>query len=256
MIEQFIQSLQSYELTTLDWSLFVVCAVFWGLSKSGLKGVSTIAVPVMAYIFGSKASTGLVVPMLIFADVLAVIYYNRHAQWKTLFRILPWTMVGVIIAGFAGDEMDENTFRQVMAVLILGSVIIVFWWEYQKSFVVPTGWWFAALMGIIAGVCTMIGNVAGAIVTIYLLAMRFPKDQFIGTGAWFFMIINTFKLPMHIFVWKTVSINTLSLNVVMLPIIVVGFIVGALVIKKMNDDFYRKLVLVMTAVAAVFLFLR
>ncbi len=255
-MSSYLNALQAYDLTTVAWLLLVVCGIFWGLSKSGLKGVATIAVPITAYIFGGKASTGIVVPMLIFADIIAVIYYNRHAQWNHLFRLLPWTLAGIVLGVWIGELMNESAFRKVIAILVIISIILVFWWETRKSSSVPQGWYFSALMGIAAGFSTMIGNTAGPIVTIYLLSMRLPKDQFIGTGAWFFMIINTLKLPMHIFVWHTVSVKSLALNLTLLPIISLGFILGVYLIRRMHDDFYRKLILILTVIASIFLFLR
>ena len=94
--------LESFELSTTQWLLVVICGLLWGMSKAGLKGVAMIAVPIMAFVFGSKPSTGIVLPMLIMADVLAVSYYNRHAQWSYLFKILPWTMLGVIFGVLVG----------------------------------------------------------------------------------------------------------------------------------------------------------
>ncbi len=256
-MQHYWQALESFDVGILGWSLAACCAVLWGASKAGIKGIATIAVPIMAYVFGSRPSTGIVLPMLIIADMMAVTYYNRHAQWNVLIKILPWTMVGVVLGVWVGDSMDEEAFKNVMAILIVLSIGIMFWWERRKSIVVPDYWWFAASMGIAAGFTTMIGNLAGAIVTIYLLAMQLPKAQFIGTGAWFFMIINVFKVPMHVVFWGTITWQTLSINILMIPIIAIGFyLVGVKIVGKLHDDLYRKFVLIMTALAALVLLLR
>jgi len=255
-MQSYFQLISSFDVSIIGWSLVIGCSVLWGASKAGIKGVATIAVPLMAYVFGSKASTGIVLPMLIIADVMAVIYYNRHAQWNVLVKILPWTMLGVMLGVWAGDKMNEEAFKNVMAVLIVISIGIMFWWERRKSASVPDFWWFAAAMGIAAGFTTMIGNLAGAIVTIYLLAMHMPKDQFIGTGAWFFMIINVFKVPMHVVFWGTITWQTMSVNLLMIPAIALGFYLGVKIVGRLKDDFYRKFVLVMTALAALVLLIR
>ena len=67
-------------------------------------------------------------------------------------------------------------------------------------------------MGLLSGFTSMIGNLAGSFADIYFLAMRLPKNEFIGTAAWLFFIINVFKLPFHIFIWKIVTFETLCLN--------------------------------------------
>ena len=117
----------------------------------------------------------------------------------------------------------------------------------------PDKWWFAASMGVLGGFATMIGNVAGPVFAIYLLAMHLPKNNFIGTTAWFFLIINFSKFPLHIFVWKTINWNSLSLNIVLLPAIAIGAILGIWLVKKVSDKMYRTAVIVITALSAFLL---
>jgi uncharacterized membrane protein YfcA len=102
----------------------------------------------------------------------------------------------------------------------------------------------------------MIGNLAGPIANIYFLAIRFPKNEFIGTGAMLFFIVNVFKVPFHIFVWKTVTVKTLVLNSVLLPIILVGFCIGIYIVKKISNTNYRRFVLAVTAIGGVIMLLR
>lgn len=239
------------DLDLLPWLLVMLCSLIWGLSKSGIHGISIIAVPLMAYIFGSKPSTGVVLPMLIIADLMAVRHYSRHALWSYLLKLLPWTLLGILLGTWIGDHLDEGSFKRLMAVVIVTSVVTMYLWERRRSDRVPDYWWFAAFMGIAAGFTTMVGNLAGGIVTIYLLAMHLPKDQFIGTGAWFFLIINVFKFPMHLIFWQTINWHTLSLNLAMTPVIAIGFILGVYIVGKFNDALYRRFAMVMTGLAAI-----
>ncbi|GAB1858183.1 hypothetical protein MHTCC0001_30200 [Flavobacteriaceae bacterium MHTCC 0001] len=102
----------------------------------------------------------------------------------------------------------------------------------------------------------MIGNLAGPISNIYFLAMRLPKNEFIGTGAWLFLIINVFKLPFHFFIWKTISKATLALNVALIPAIVFGFFIGTTLVKKISNVNYRRFIILVTALGGVLMFLR
>ncbi len=237
----------------LQWGIVTVCGVIWGLSKSGVHGISVLAIPVMAFIFGSKVSTGVVLPMLIIADIMAVSYYNRHANWGLLLRIMPWAIVGVILGTVLGDRMEEWLFKRVMAATIIASIVLMVVWDRRRTMSIPGYVWFAPVMGIAAGFTTMVGNVAGAVVAIYLLAMRLPKDAFIGTSAWFFLLINLVKVPFHIWVWHTMSSASLALNIAMIPAIVVGFLLGVAAVKRIADLAYRRFVIFMTFLAALIL---
>ncbi|HLN74372.1 MAG TPA: TSUP family transporter, partial [Prolixibacteraceae bacterium] len=119
----------------------------------------------------------------------------------------------------------------------------------------PDKWWFSAFMGILGGFATMIGNVAGPVFAIYLLAMHLPKNSFIGTGAWFFMIINFTKFPLQLFVWHNITSHTLLLDLVTLPAIAFGAFLGIKLVKIIPEHTYRGAVIVITAISAFLLLL-
>jgi len=245
-----------FQLSTNYWIIAILCGFLVGISKAGIKGISIITVTMLVFVFGGKASTGILLPMLIAADFIAVFYYSRHAQWQYLRQLLPWMMVGVFVGAFVGEDMPEAIFKRGMAFIILGSVIMMYWWDQRASKEVPTQWWFAGSIGFIAGFSTMIGNLAGAFSNIFFLAIRLPKNEFIGTAAWLFFIINIFKLPFHIFMWKTVTVDTLAVNLRLSPAIIIGFIVGAYLVKFITDQQYRKFILLVTALGAILIFFR
>lgn len=252
----YIEILQSYSLTALHWVVISFAVFLLGLSKSGIKGIGIIIVVILAFVFGEKASTGVLLPMLIVADIFAVIYYNRHAQWKFIKKLMPWMIVGVLVGVWIGNDVSEIIFKRLMAIIIIGSVLIMFYTESIKTDKVPTNKWFSGGAGFLAGFTTMVGNLAGPIANIYFLAMRLPKNEFIGTAAWLFFIINVFKLPFHIFVWETVTKETLVLNSVLIPAVLLGFYLGVYIVKLISNVNYRRFILIVTAIGGVILLFR
>lgn len=242
------------QMTT--WILALSAAFILGISKSGIKGIAIIIVTIMALAFGARESTGLLVPLLIVGDIFAVVYYNRHTRWSYVLRFLPWMLGGLVIGAGIGNDLPEQEFKLMMAFIILVSVFIMYWWDLRKSERVPTHWAFGGLIGILAGITTMIGNLAGAFSNIYFLAMRLPKNEFIGTAAWLFLIVNVAKLPFHIFVWKTIGWESLEINLRLLPAEIVGLFVGIRLVKLIKERLYRKLILLLTAVGAVLILFR
>ena len=247
----YLEILQSYNLTALQWTAIGFAVFLLGLAKSGIKGIGIIIVVILAFVFGEKASTGILLPMLICADIFAVVYYNRHAQWHIIKKLIPWMFVGVLVGVWIGNDISETVFKRLMAIIIIISVGIMFYTESRKSNTVPTNKLFAIITGFLAGFTTMIGNLAGPISNIYFLAMRFPKNEFIGTAAWLFFIINVFKLPFHIFIWKTVTTETLVLNSMLIPAVIIGFFLGAYIVKLISNVNYRRFILIVTAIGGV-----
>lgn len=245
-----------YTYSVTNWILIALAAFIIGLSKAGLKGIDMLNVTLMAIVFGGKASTGIVLPLLCAADIMAVTYYHRHCRWKYFWKLVPWMMAGILIGVFTGRDLNEFYFRKIMAVIIVITVIIIVAMEFSKSVTIPTNKLFAASMGLISGFTTMLGNLAGAFSNIYFLALRLPKNDFIGTAAWVFLAMNLFKLPFQVFYWKNITTATIKTGVVVLPALVLGFWAGIKIVEKIRDDNYRKVVIVLTLIGAIFIFLR
>ncbi|HEX6847063.1 MAG TPA: sulfite exporter TauE/SafE family protein [Chitinophagaceae bacterium] len=244
-----------------DWSLINILLVFTGafilgLAKAGLRGIDMLNVTLMALVFGGKASTGIVLPLLCIADIAAVLYYHRHAQWKHFRKLVPWMAVGILIGVFTGKDLDEEVFRKVMAVIIILTVIIMLVMEMVKTENVPTHPLFAASTGITAGITTMLGNLAGAFANLYFLAMRLPKDHFIGTSAWLFLVVNLFKLPFQVLFWKNIDATSLQTDLLLLPPLALGFWAGIKIVTRIRDHHYRKVVIVLTLIGALVIFLK
>lgn len=233
-----------------------LAAFLMGVSKAGLKGLSIFNVTLMALAFGAKQSTGLIMPLLLVGDVFAVIYYNRHTQWKYIIRFMPWMIFGILVGVIIGKDLPEEIFKIGMVAVILASLGILIFWDRRKSKTVPSHWTFAGGTGIVAGIATMIGNLAGAFSNLFFLAMRLPKNEFVGTAAWLFLITNLFKLPFHLFVWKTISVNTLAINAMLLPAILIGLLVGVKLVKMINEKQYRRFILAVTAIGAIAILFR
>lgn len=248
--------ISNLNLSHWQWILFIICGILTGMSKSGLSGAGLIIVPVMASIFGGKHSVGIVLPMLIMADLFAVKYYHRHANWKSILTLLPWAIVGIVLGSMMGNMLNDVQFKQLLAVIIIIGIVLMLWndWRKKSTVAVPNKWWFAAILGLAGGFTTMVGNAAGPIMAIYLLSMRLPKNSYIGTGAWFFLMVNVIKIPFHVFWWKTITLETLSTDLLVLPGIIIGILIGIKAVKLMPEKVYRIFIIVSTVVSALFLF--
>jgi len=236
--------------------MILLASFIIGLSKAGLKGIDMMNVTIMAIVFGGKASTGIVLPLLCVADIMAVCYYNRHAQWNHFWKLIPWMIVGILIGVYVGKDLDETLFKRIMAVIIILTIGIMLTLEFKKNPPMPGNKLFAASMGLISGFTTMLGNLAGAFSNLYFLAMHMPKNDFIGTAAWVFLVVNLFKLPFQVFYWKNITISTLRTDVFLVPAMVGGFWVGVKIVSRIKDESYRKIVIVLTLVGAFFIFLK
>lgn len=244
------------ELSATEWLLLLVSATFVGMAKAGLRGMGMLTIPILAAVFGGKMSAGLILPILSFADFFAVKYYNRDANWKYVIQSIPAAVIGVLLAVWLGHSIDDDTFKLLMGWLIIfGLALMIFLERRHLPSSITDSWWFGSFFGMLGGFSSMIGNAAAPVLAVYLLSTRIPKQSFIGTGGWFFLIINFVKWPFHIFVWKTITWSSFSLNLLTIPAIAVGILLGILVVKRIPERAFRYFIIIMTFIVAMRLIL-
>ncbi len=243
-------------MQTMQWVGLCIAGFLIGVSKAGIKGTSLLMIPVLAALFGGKLSSGLVLPMLSMGDICAVIYYNRHADWSYIWKLLPAAIVGVLIGIVIGDVVPDSVFKMLMGIFILLGLGYMAWRELGKNLsAIPAKWLPSTVFGLLGGITTMIGNAAGPIMNTYLLATKLPKNTFIGTGAWFFLVLNLFKIPLHVIFWKTITWESVKINALLFPLILLGLWIGIILIKFIPEKEFRYFVMIMTALGSVNLLL-
>jgi uncharacterized membrane protein YfcA len=252
-----------YQLSPWHWAGLIIGSICIGVSKTGITGISTVAIPLFVLVFGAKPSTGVILPMLCFADLLAVIYYRRSGEWKYIIRLIPWALAGFGLALLVDRFVSARGFKILIGICILAGLAVMLRNDLPKLFrkkdqdpvKPPSAWWFTALFGVLGGFSTMIGNAAGPIMSVFLLSVGLPKTSFIGTAAWFFMIINYLKIPVQYIAWHNITKESLFFDLIMLPFIVAGIWLGILFVKKISESHYRIAVYILTLVSTVLLFL-
>jgi uncharacterized membrane protein YfcA len=221
-----------------------------GLSKTGLPGIGILSILLAASVVPARASTGLILPMLIVGDIFAVAYYRRHAVWRHLFRMLPYAVAGVIIGYLVMGQVNDRQLRRLIGVVVLVMIGIHAWRTHRGNVEIPSGWWFPVTMGLLAGITTMMANAAGPIMIIYLLAMRLPKEEFVGTGAWYFFLVNSFKVPFSARL-GLITMESLACNLALVPLIALGALVGVRVMKRLPEKAFGFIVQGLAAAGAV-----
>ena len=235
-----------------QWAILALSALFIGMSKTGVQGITLLAVPYMAMAFGAKESTGIILPMLCLADIIAVAYYKRIADWKVVAKLLPTAIFGFFVAIFVDKLIPTNEFRQLMGWTLVLALVVMIWSEvFGKENKWMKKWWYAAIFGLLGGFTTMIGNAAGPVMSVYLLSMRKEKMEYIGINAWFFLVVNLLKVPLQAFVWDNITWDSLQLNLVMLPVIGIGSLIGIRIVKLLPEKIFRRFIQIVTILSVI-----
>ena len=243
-------------LTYMQWAVIVLGALCVGMSKTGVQGIMLMMVPLLAMAFGAKESTGIILPMLCMADIIAVVYYKRIADWKVVAKLLPTAILGFFVAIGVERFVPGGQFRQLMGwTLMLALVVMIGSEVFGKENRWMKKGWYAAIFGLLGGFTTMIGNAAGPVMSVYLLSMRKEKMEYIGINAWFFLVVNLLKVPLQACVWKNITWDSLSLNLLMLPVIGVGAVIGVKIVRLLPEKAFRRFVQVVTILSVLLMIL-
>ena len=258
-------------LTALHWSLLAFGALIMGMSKGGLPGAGNLTVAIYALVLedalgpvGVPLSVGLLLPVLISADVTATLVYRRHADWKFIVRLLPFFLVGTIVGWLVLIFFRKETIGCDCSVVvggILGMTALHFAIKLRKknnlsseqedSDSSPKGSVvLGAFFGLLGGLATMLANAAGPVAQLYLLAMGLPKYAFIGTSAWLFLIVNVVKIPfmieLEIITWESMSVSWW-----MFVPAVLGAGLAPFVVKYINQALFERLVWLFIVIAGI-----
>jgi uncharacterized membrane protein YfcA len=240
------------DLSPTQWMLAVFAALGMGVSKAGFAGVGLFHVVVFALLFGARDSTGVVLPMLLVGDVGAVVAFRRQARWDHLRRMLPPACLGIVVGAVLMGRISDAMYKPLIGWIILAlttmQVVRTIWPDAFGD--VPHGRPFAWTIGLLAGGTTMLANAASPIMSVYFLAVALPKLEFVGTTAWFFLIINAFKVPFSAWL-GLIHTSTLLFNVVLSPVILAGLWAGGWLTRRVPQRLFDGLLLAFAGIAAL-----
>ncbi len=244
-------------ITVEQWSLGILGAVLIGLGKGGLPGIGNLTILIYATAFGAKQSVGILLPVLICGDIMAISVYRKNASWLHVWRLIPWSFAGVVAGFLLFQRVDDAQMRTLIGAVLLFMTAAHFLrlWLLRRAGdddvkAVPHSRWFVGGTGVIGGMASMMANAAGPVAAFYLMAVRLPKFVFIGTAAWFFFLINLFKLPFQAAA-DNLSIPSLKLSLVFGLFTMLAVLIAPKIIHYVPQKQFERLVWFFIIVAGI-----
>ena len=241
------------QLDALQITFLVISAILIGINKTAIPGLGVIPVMMLASVFETRLSTGLQLGMLATADLMAVAWYRRGADWKLILRLLPWALIGLAAGSFILHQIpaDNTSFmRRLIGGIVLFLAVISFIKSRLRPDQIPSGTGPAAFFGILLGTTTQLANAAGPVSSIYLLAMKLPKERYMGTAAWFFLIVNWIKVPIFFFEGRITG-ESIMVDLAMIPVLILGAATGILLLRKIPQQIFERIIQIFVIAAAV-----
>jgi uncharacterized membrane protein YfcA len=229
-----------------------MAAVCVGISKSGFGAMAIPGILLMTQVMPARESTGVILPMLILADLFAVHAFRKFTVWRLLLKILPAAALGVVVGWWLMPLIPAGLFTPVIGWIILALLLLTILQKCSSQLQEiaadhPAVSW---PLGLLAGVSTMLANAAGPAMTVYLLASRLPKYEFVGTAAWFFFFINIIKVPFSASLGLITS-QTLLFNLLLAPAVLIGLFLGKFLLGKINQKAFEWILISLSLLGAL-----
>ncbi|WP_026249224.1 sulfite exporter TauE/SafE family protein [Streptomyces sp. LaPpAH-108] len=276
-----------WHISGWEFAALALAALLVGFSKTAVSGANTVSLAVFAAVLPARASTGVLLPLLIAGDILAVLTYRRHAHWPTLWRLFPAVGVGVVAGTLFLVRAGDGIVRTSIGAILLLMTGITLWRRRAAARPEPEGaadggvgagapadGWArangpvadgaavatragrttAGAYGVLGGFTTMVANAGGPVMSMYLLSAGFRKLGFLGTSAFFFLIVNVSKVPFSAAL-GLIDGHSLLLDAALLVFVVPGAFIGKWAVNRINQQLFDRLVVAATVVGALELLL-
>ena len=216
------------------WAVSILAVFIVGLSKSGLVGsMGMVAVPMLALVMPARDATGMMLPVLLAMDAIAVWIYRKDANWHVLRIMLPGAMVGTILGWLLWSVVTD---AQVL--LAVGIITVLFMLDAllpirKRLPDTPPSRGWGGFWGGAAGLTSFISHTGGPPFQIYTLPLGMSPTVYSATTAFFFAIVNTSKLIPYYFL-GTLSVNNLELSAALIPFGLIGVGVGVYLVRRIS----------------------
>ncbi|GGL66554.1 UPF0721 transmembrane protein [Streptomyces fumigatiscleroticus] len=251
-----------WHLTGWEFAALAFAALLVGFSKTAVSGANTVSLAIFAAVLPARASTGVLLPVLIAGDVLAVLTYRRHAHWPTLWRLFPAVAAGVVLGTLFLVWADDGVVRTSIGAILLVMAAVTVWrrrtadaGQGPDGGTTRAGRVKARSYGVLGGFTTMVANAGGPVMSMYLLSAGFRKLGFLGTSAFFFLVVNVSKLPFSAGL-GLIDGRSLVLDAALMVFVVPGALIGKWAVNRINQRLFEQLVIAATVLGALQLLLR
>jgi uncharacterized membrane protein YfcA len=251
-----------WHISIWEFAALAAAALLVGFSKTAVSGANTVSLAIFAAVLPARASTGVLLPLLIAGDVFAVLTYRRHAHWPTLWRLFPAVAAGVVFGTLFLVWADDAIVRTSIGAILLLMAAVTIWRrrataqdEEPDSVSTRAGRVKAGSYGVLGGFTTMVANAGGPVMSMYLLSAGFRKLGFLGTSAFFFLIVNVSKVPFSVGL-GLIDGHSLLLDAALAIFVVPGAFLGKWAVHRINQLLFERLVIAATVVGGAQLLLR
>ncbi|WP_153914887.1 sulfite exporter TauE/SafE family protein [Shewanella sp. TC10] len=235
-------------ISDLGFYLAAIPAVFfYGMAKGGVGGIlGMLSVPLMAMSVSPIQAAAILLPLLCVMDLMALFYHRKNCNYAVLKTMLPWAIVGILIAAYFMGQMPVHVVELIIGGLAMAFLVQTFLLKKTESSNPLKGY----ALNMLSGFSSTIAHAGGPPVSMYLLPMKLPKEQLIGTSVVFFAVVNFIKLVPYSMMGQF-DVQNLLTSLVLIPIAFLGVRFGVWLVKVISQELIYKISYIMLFITGI-----
>lgn len=265
-------------MSPVTYVAIAFAAICFGIDKSLASGAGLLSIATLTAVMPAHQASGLTLLMAICADWSAIWAYRGNVNVKSLIRLIPFVLVGICAGIWFLYVADNTVMKKTIGIILAVFIAMYFITVLRKRLSAGKGgeadtarggaepegegvsdaeaggraavfsWLKRIICGLLAGFTTMVANAAGPVTSIFFLSEHLPVIRFLGTTAWFYLIVNLIKLPISIHLGMITWEGFLSMAWT-IPLIIVTVMIGRSIARRVSQETFTRLIYILSVVA-------
>ena len=238
------------EINLLFFFTVIPAIILYGIAKSGLGGsISLISVPLMTLVMPLSQALAIILPILIFSDMVAVYRFRKEFDLSTLKLIVPFAGTGIFIGSLTFSYFSEDFLKIIVGIMGFLFAGHYFLFKKDKDIKAKKNLIKGGICSTIAGFTSFCVHAGGTPTSIYLLPLRMKKEVYVGTRVIFFTFVNLIKLPFYIKL-SMVNLETFKQSVMLFPLAFIGIYIGYRILKIIDEKLFYNIIYILILISS------
>lgn len=226
--------------------------IILGMGKAGFSSVGVLIVPVMSLTWSPIEVIGIVLPVFLISDIVAMISWRRSYDTALLKVMVPGALIGAGFGWMTAAYASEHAIRILVGILSL----LAAWLYWRRRWQAPPPGKRSIPKGILSSAgssfTSFVTHAGAAPFQMYVAPLRLTPAVYAGTAVYFFAATNYMKVIPYYFLGQF-SASSLKTAAVLIPVAVPATLFGIWLIKRVNTARFYDMIYVLIILVGSFL---
>ena len=192
-----------------------------------------VGVPLLALVMPARDAAGMMLPLLLLMDAIAVCAFRTEADWRIIRIMLPGALAGTLLGWALWSFVTDAMVLLFVGILTLLFILDAMLPIRKKLEGPPPSRPWGAFWGGFAGFTSFISHTGGPPFQIYVLPQRLAPDIYSGHDGRLLRHRQHSKLIPYFFLGQ-LSVSNLELGAILAPVAIGVMLLGVWLVRRIS----------------------